>query len=249
MQFSTICGALAAATLTFATAARAEAPLATEVYGATMERGITEFEARYGRLAGGDDGGTELTKLEVAHAFSDRLWGGLVAKIGREPGDRRRFEGFEIEGRAALGRVGGFNLAAMVELEANRGDSDVLGGKFIVERRAGPFDARVNFIGERALAHGAPVVLGYAAEATSEVAEHVSLGAQAVGGLGAARHISLRDDHFAGPIARLEFEGDEKNHEATGGFEFEAGYLFAIGRARAGSRGQIKLGIDYERRF
>ena len=40
------------------------------VYGATVIKGVTEFEARYGRLMGGADDGADGLVLETEHAFS-----------------------------------------------------------------------------------------------------------------------------------------------------------------------------------
>ena len=228
----------------------AEAPLATEVYGATVESGLSEGEIRYGRLAGGEGSGTELTKFELARGFSKHFWGGVVAQVSREAGASRRLEAFEFEGRFPVGRVGGFDLAVMAEYEANTNHhADVAGGKLIVQRHAGPFDARLNLLAEKPF-DGSPIALGYAALVTDEVVEHVHLGAMAVGGSGTTRRVTLRDDHFIGPFARLEIErGEEGSGEPRGGFELEAGYLVALGRARDDSKGQIRLGVDYEFRF
>ena len=238
-----------------ATPAAAEPPLAVEVYGATITPGVTEFETRYGLLTGsGPEAGLEKTKLEVAHGFSSRFWAGAVVNIVRDPGGARHYDGLELETRYALGQIGGIDLAAMAEYEVNRFDPDVLGGKLVAERRAGEFDARVNFIVEKPLVHDEPVAFGYAVAVTQEAVEHLHLGAMAVGGLGSGRRVTTRDEHFAGPLLRLEFEPGEADEgkggsKHGGGFELEAGYLLALGRARDGSAGQLRLGIDYEARF
>jgi hypothetical protein len=43
------------------------------VYGATVDTGMTEFEARYGRLTGGTANGEDGLLLEVEHGFSSRF--------------------------------------------------------------------------------------------------------------------------------------------------------------------------------
>lgn len=70
--------------LVVAAPANAAPGLGDKVYGATVEPGVTEIEARYGRLVGDEADGEDVLKLEVAHGFSRRFYGALVGEFERE---------------------------------------------------------------------------------------------------------------------------------------------------------------------
>src|SRR4051812_31532403 len=60
------------------TAAFATPGLDEKVYGATVEKGVSEVELRYGRSVGGEAGGEDATVVELSHGFSDRFYGGVL---------------------------------------------------------------------------------------------------------------------------------------------------------------------------
>ena len=215
-----------------------------KVYGATVENGITEFEARYGRLVGDEAGGEDVLKLEVAHGFSDRLYGAVVAEIEREPSSSRKLEALSIEGIYALGKIGGIDAALYGGYEIGLHGADAVETKLLLQKRVGEFDARLNLIGEKHL-DGTPVELGYAASADFEAIEEVRFGLAAFGELGTTKHVTTHAEHFVGPIAKFEIEHLGKDSE----LEVETGYLFAVGEARRETDGQFRLLFEYETRF
>lgn len=211
-----------------------------EVYGATVDAGETEFEARYGALGGGPDDGEDVLRLEAAHAFTDRLHIGIVGEIEKEPGNKRRAEAVAIEAIYVLGKVGGFDVAVYGEYEVALHGTDKVETKLLLQRKTGPFDLRLNLIAEKQLADGAPVELGYAASADVEAVGEVRLGVQAYGELGRFKHFMPRAEHFVGPVAKFEIEGLGPD------LEVQLGYLFALGKARDDSDGQFKLALELE---
>lgn len=232
------------AAMTVAVPARAD-DLTTKVYGATLEPGLTEVEIRYGRLTGGEADGEDGLLIETAHHFSSRFYGGLETLWSREPGGERRLGSVGFEGIATLGRLAGVDAAVLGEYEANRDAPDVFETKLLFEKRAGEFDGRLNLVAERALARGAPVEFGYAASADVEAVGELRLGAMAIGELGTSKRLTLRKEHFAGPIAKFEIE----HLPGQGELGIETGYLFALGEARDESKGQLRLLLEYEFRF
>lgn len=87
---------------------------------------------------------------------------------------------------------------------------------------------------------GAKVELGYAASADFEVADELRLGVQAFGEAGSFDHILPRAEHFLGPVVKYEIEGLGSE------VQLEAGYLFALGKARDDTSGQLRIGIEFE---
>ncbi len=211
-----------------------------EVYGATVDAGETEFEARYGALGGGPDDGEDVLKLEAAHAFTDRLRIGIVGEIEKEPGDKRRAEAVAIEAIYALGNAGGIDIAVYGEYEVALHGTDKVETKLLLQRKTGPFDLRLNLIAEKELADGAPVELGYAASADVEAVGEVRLGLQAYGELGTFKHFAPRAEHFIGPVAKFEIEGLGPE------VGVQLGYLLALGKARDDTDGQFKLAFELE---
>jgi len=213
------------------------------VYGATVEAGKTEIETRYARLTGGNGDGEDAFVLEVARGFSPRFYGATLATFEREPGTSRRLETLAVEGIFTLGHVRSLGLDAAVYVEVEHGirGPNNLETKLLLERRKGPFDARLNLIAERAFTSGAPVEFGYAASADFEVADDVSLGAEAFGDVGTSRRVTTRGEHFVGPAIKVGLD-----HAGPGELELRAGYLFAVDRARDEAKGQLRFGMEYE---
>jgi hypothetical protein len=237
--------ALGLVTLLLASTAQAAPGLGEKVYGATVEAGVTELEARYGRLTGGTDAGEDALVLEAAHGFSDRVYGAALFEFEREPNESRKLEAVAIEGIYALGDLARFGLNAALygEYEAGLHGPDKIETKLLLQHKRGTFDSRVNLIAEKVLDGQRPVEFGYAASADWEVADEFRFGGAAFEEWGSARHLNVRE-HFAGPIAKYEFE-----RIGPGELEIEAGYLFALGRARDDADGQVRLLLEYEFKF
>lgn len=231
---------LAALTAAIPTAAFAAPGLGSDVYGATLEAGKTEAEFRYDGLAGGPDGGENAISVEVSHATSARFQLGGRLEFEQEAGGPRKLEEIGFEGIYTLGRVGGIDVAAYGEYEIVTNGPDRLETKILLERRAGKFDARLNLIATKVLVHSQRIQLGYAAAADYAVAGDWRLGVAAFGNLGDFDEFMPRSEHFAGPMVKTEIEGLGPE------IGIEAGYLFALGKARDDSKGQFRFALEME---
>ena len=227
--------------------AHAEAGLGDKVYGATVEGGVSEVEARYGRLVGDEADGEDAAVFEFSHGFSDRFYGAVLFEFEREPGEKRELEAIGFEGIAALGHVDAIDMDVAVygEYEAVRGGADAVETKLLLQHKRGTFDGRLNLIAEKELESGEPLEFGYAASADWAAIGEFRLGAEAFGGLGTSRDFLSRSGHFAGPTVKTEIEGLPGHGE----LEIEAAYLFALGEARHEADGQARLLLEYEFRF
>ena len=218
------------------------------VYGATLKRGTGEFEARYGRLTGGPDDRKDGLTLEAEYAFSSKLAAAVLVETARDPGGGRTVESTSIEAIYAVGRIKPIALDVALYAEYKYGlggNDDVLEGKLLLEHRAGPFDARLNLIGEHALRSGEPVTLGYAASADwALIGDDLRFGVAAFGDLGSTQHFGGRQETYAGPIIKAEIE-----RIGPGDIEIEAGWLRAFGSARDHADGQARLLVSYEFKF
>ena len=233
----------AAIFLTVPSAAFAAPGLDDVVYGASVEAGKTEIETRYGRLAGGAADGSDAFVLEVAHGFSPRFYGAALATFAREPANSRRLETLALEGIFTLGQIKGLGLDTALYVEAAHGihGPDNLETKLLLEHHRGALDTRLNLIAERALISAAPIEFGYAASVDYEIADDISLGAEAFGDLGTSHKITTRGEHFIGPSVKAGLD-----HAGPGELELRAGYLFAVDRSLDDTKGQLRFGLEYE---
>lgn len=247
MQSTIVAAALCA--VSFAAIARAETPgVADKVYAARLDPDVTEFEARAGRLTGGDDHGETGLVLEVAHVFGRHVYLGIELELEREAHESLRAEEAAIEAVVALGRIPGIGVDIGVygELGAPlHGEPVAVTSRLLLEKSAGPLDARVNLRAERTTGADDRFTFGYAASADVGVIEDVRLGLAAFGDLGDTRRFGGRQAHVVGPVAKFELE-----HLPGGGeLEVETGYLFALGKAREDSFGQARLQLEWAARF
>lgn len=224
------------------TRALAAPGVGAEVYGATIAKGELEIEARYGRLTGGANDGEDGVTFELAYAPSSRFRFAVLAEFERDAGAPRKAHALAVEAIATFGRVGGIDVAGYAEYAVGfNGRPDSVEAKLLLERRAGRFDARVNLIAEKPLVSGAPVELGYAASADFAVAGDFRVGAAAFGELGTFNRFAPRSEHFLGPVVKTEIE-----HFAGHELKIQAGYLFALDKARQDTKGQIRLLLEME---
>jgi len=232
---------LTAALVASTSAAHAAPGLGDEVYGATYEKGSSEFEARFGALNGGTAGGEDALKFEAAHVPTKNLRLAAQIETQRTAGGPRQVTEASVEAVYTLGHAAGIDFAVYGEYAKGfRDQPDAVEAKLILEHRAGPFDARLNLIAERPLAHGERTELGYAASADMRVAGDFRAGLAAFGELGTVHRFAPRAEHFLGPVVKGEVEafGPE--------LEIEAGYLFALAQARDNTRGQFRLIVSLE---
>jgi hypothetical protein len=218
-----------------------------KVYGATVEKGVSEVELRYGRLVGDAADGEDGTVVELSHGFNDRFYGGVLFEFEREAGEPRRLEAVGAEGIVALGHIKAIDadVAVYGEYEGVRDGRDKIETKLLVQHRRGSFDGRLNFIAEKQLKGGEPIGLGYAASADWKLVGEIRGGVEAFGEIGSTRRLFPRAEHFAGPMLKTELE----HLPAHGELSIEAGYLFALGAARDETHGQARLLLEYEFRF
>lgn len=238
---------IALALASVAGVARADVGLDEKVYGATIDKGISEVELRYGRLTGGTADGQDAGVIELSHAFSERLYGGALFALDRDPTGPRRLKAIGGEAIVTLGHIRAIDLdaALYVEYEAGRGSPDNLETKLLLQHRKGSFDGRFNLIIEKPLAAGRPVAYAYGTSADWKLVGDLRGGVEAFGDLGTTRHFLPRAEHYVGPIVKTEIE----HLPFRGELEIEAGYLFAAGAARDETRGQARLLLEYEFRF
>lgn len=221
-------------------AAPALAEPSGEISSPVVVKGETEFEVIYGRLSGGPDSGEDILRLEASHSVSDRLRLAIRTEIERAPGGPRELAAVSFEAIYELGRVGGIDVGLYGEYEAVPDGTDKLEGKLLLEHRAGPFDAKLNLIGAKSLASGNALEFGYAASADVEAIGELRLGVAAFGGLGSSDKFLTRADHYVGPVVKTEIEGLGPE------IGIEAGYLFALGKAKDASDGQFRLVLEVE---
>jgi len=219
--------------------AHAAPGLADEVYGATVSKGEFEFEARYGVLTGGPEGGEDKLKLEAGYGVTRNLRLALVGEFEKEAGGSRKAEAMSIEAIYALGNAGGIDFALYGEYEIVLDGTDAIEAKLLMQYRTGPWDLRLNLIAEKPLFDGAKVELGYAASVDYAIGE-VSLGFQAYGELGTFSDFAPRAEHFLGPVAKAEIEGLGPE------IGIELGYLFALGAAKDETDGQVRVKLEVE---
>ncbi len=238
---------LAVVMLLAASGAQAAPGVGEKIYGASVERGVTEVEARYGRLTGGTDNGEDGLVLELAHGFSDRFYGALLGEFERAPGSGRKFGSLGAEAILTTGRIEalGIDTALYAEFAAVRGGPDKLETKLLLERRAGGFDGRVNLIAEKLLAGGNRVNFGYAASADWHVVGEIRAGVAAFGEFGDIHSFASRNEHFLGPVIKAAIEHLPGGSE----IEIETGWLRAFGAARDDTNGQFRLLLEWETHF
>lgn len=224
-----------------ATPALAAPGLGNDVYGARVEKGEWEFEAKFDTLAGGPDDGEDVVKLEAAYGVTDNLRIAPFVKLEKEPGVARKAEEVGVELVYELGSAGPIDFAIYGEYAFGlNGHADEAEAKLIMQHTSGPWDARLNLIFGKELERGHDVEIGYAASVDVETFDEVRLGVQAFGELGTFKDFVPRKEHFLGPVAKIEIEGLGPE------MELEIGYLFALAAARDDAKGQFRLGIELE---
>ncbi len=214
--------------------------LGSEVYGASVEKGEVEFETKWDTLAGGPDGGEDVIKLEAAYGVTDRLRLAVSGEIEQEPGFSHKAEELGIEAIYELGSAGGIDFALYGEYAIGLHGPDAVEAKLLVQHKGGPLDIRFNLTAEKHLESGEDVELEYAASADYEVVDEVRLGVQAFGELGTFDDFLPHSEHFLGPVAKFEIEGLGPE------LEIQAGYLFALDKAKDDTDGQFRLALELE---
>ena len=243
--------AVAVATCCWAGVARAEPGLANKVYSPYVMKGVTELELRGGRLNGGPLDGESAAVVELEYGVSDRVSLAVLAEFEHHAGETSKLDAVAVEGVVYLGQIPGLGVDVGGYLEYEQrihNESGVLEGKLLLAKQAAPFHALLNIIAKRALTNRPgedDTAFGYAAQGTVDVGASVQVGLQAFGDFGTNRDLGGRQRHYVGPVAKWEV----RPSGSRGELEFEAAYLLPLGAARGSTDGQIRLAIEYERRF
>ena len=232
-------------------AAHADPRLDEVVYTPYVQNGVAEFELRNAQALGGPIGGSATTVLEAEYGLNDRFSLALVGTVARESDRSLGLYGVGLEGIAYLGQIPGVGVDASVYLEYTkglRGEDDVLESKLLFAKTSGRFQGLLNLILERPL--GVPAgqgfgSYGYAASVTWETVRAVRLGAEAVGDLGDDHAFLGRQGAYVGP--QIKWEGHIGSSKYDLGID--AGWLAAVGTARNEASSQVRIALEFERRF
>jgi hypothetical protein len=236
--------------------AHADPRLDEKVYDPYVEPGVLELEVRSAGLVDAGNGAEQTSVFEVEYGLNKHL---SLALVG-------------VEGVRYLGRIPKLGVDSGLYFEyahGLNGEPDKLEGKILLAKQVGRFEALANLIVERPLnAHGGgnDASYGYAASATWRTAGALRLGAEAVGNLGSDHGLRGRAGAYVGPELKWEFrpfgrndadgDNDEDGDEAAASvahhpieIDIDAGWLAAVGPARNEAGGQVRVGIDVERKF
>jgi hypothetical protein len=242
---------LALALLAGAGAAHAQG-LSNKVYSPYVEKGVTELELRAGRLNGGPLDGESAAVLELEQGINDRLSLAVLGEVERHAGEKSKLDAVAVEGVYYLGQIPGLGVDVGGYLEYEQrihNESGVLEGKLLFAKRQGRFEGLVNVIVERPLSDKAgehDAQYGYAAQATFETLPGLKLGVQAFGDLGTDRSFGGRQAHYLGPVANWTLH---PRWMRRGELELEAAWLAPAGTARDNADSQLRLMVEFERRF
>jgi len=233
--------------------AAADSPgLSNKVYDPYVRNGVTEVELRGGRLTGGPLDGEQAAVVELERGINDRLSLAVVGEFEQHAGEAGKLDSVGLEGVVYIGQIPGLGVDVGGYLEYEQrlhNESGVVEAKLLLAKRSGPFEVRFNLISQTPLTNRpgeGDTELGYAVQGTVDAARGLKLGAQAFGGAGATRSLGGRQGHYLGPVVNWEFR---PSWMKGGEVELEAAYLAPLGTARAESDGQVRLMLEFERRF
>ena len=226
--------------------------LSNKVYSPYVEKGVTELELRAGRLNGGPLDGESAAVVELEQGVNDRLSLAVLGEFERHAGEKSKLDAIAIEGVYYIGQLPGLGVDVGGYLEYEQrihNESGVLEGKLLFAKRKGPFEGLLNLIVQRPLSHRPgehDAAFGYAAQATWETIRGLRLGAQAFGDLGTDRSFGGRQAHYLGPVANWTLHPKRMK---GGELELEAAWLAPAGEARQGADSQVRLMLEFEKRF
>lgn len=226
--------------------------LANKVYSPYVMKGVDEIELRAGRLNGGPLDGEQAAVVELERGISDRVSLAAVAEFEQHAGEAKTLDAIAVEGVAYLGQIPGLGVDVGGYLEYEQrihNESGVLEGKVLLAKQAGPFEALLNLIASKPLTDRpgqGDTAFGYAAQGTFDVGGGVRLGGQAFGDLGTSRSPGGRQSHYVGPVAHWEVR---RAWLKGGELELEAAWLLPVAAARASTDSQVRLAVEYEKKF
>ncbi len=231
--------------------ARADPRLDERVYDPFVLNGSAELEVRHGSEFGGALGGAATTVIETEYGVNDHLKLAAVAAIHGEPGQSTRLAALGVEAIVYLGQIPAVGVDTGLYLEYAKGlngEDDVLEGKLLLAKTKGRFQGLANLIVERPI--GIPrgegfASYGYALSATWRTLGHLRLGAEALGDFGDDHAFLGRQGAYVGPQVKWRGRPGKSPVE----IEVDAGWLAAVGTARNEGSSQLKLAVEFEKRF
>ena len=226
--------------------------LSNKVYSPYIEKGVTELELRAGRLNGGPLDGESGAVVELEQGLTDRFSLAVLGEFERHAGEKSKLDAIAVEGVYYIGQIPGLGVDVGGYLEYEQrihNESGVLEGKLLFAKRSGPFEGLFNVIVDRPLSsrpseHDAG--FGYAAQATWEAAPGLKLGGQGFGDLGTDKSFGGRQAHYVGPVANWTLH---PRWMKGGELELEAAWLAPVGAARDETNSQVRLMLEFEKRF
>ena len=246
-------GLATAASVLVGTRAFADPRLDEIVYAPYIETHILELETRIGHEIGqGSEGNARTLVTELEYGFTDRLSLALVTKVQRGPGESDRLTGVGLEGIYYLTQVPGIGIDVGLYGEFVKGaggDADGGEAKLLLAKTDGRFQGLLNLIVERPFSGPRGTVFasyGYAASATWRTVGNLRLGAEAFGDLGDDHGLLSRPQGaYVGP--QLKWEGRPRFLPCE--IAVDAGWLAAVGADRQEASSQVRVNLEFERRF
>lgn len=240
-----------AAMLALSTAARADPRLDEKVYDPYVRNHVLGVETRAGRENGGPLNGAAAYIGELEYGVSDNLSLSLVGKIAGGAAEPTRLRGAGVEAVYYVGQVPGVGVDVGVygEFMAGlNGEPNVLEGKLLLAKQIGRLQLLANLIAERPIrAPGESFgAYGYAASATWRVDGPFSVGVQAFGDLGDDHgFLKGRQGAYIGPAVHWQ----ARLPHTPGELEVGLGWLKSVSESRHEADSQVRLTIEFERRF
>jgi hypothetical protein len=210
--------------------------------------GDAEVELRQGADLGRNARGAAGGVIEIEQALARKVSVAGLVFWSREPGKAARIDELGLESVINLGRLPGTDIdyGTYVELaQGLYGQGAELEVKALFQRRAGPWDARLNLIAAQPFKHGEQKVeWSWAASLDRAVTPRVRLGVAAYSDAGAGGDFGGRRQALIGPQARIE--GPVVAHVAL---NLTAAWLAPFGAGQDGQRSQARIGLELEKRF
>lgn len=221
------------------------------VYDPYVLKGVGELEVRTAREAGGALGGEQTTVIEGEYGVSDRLRLAVLGAVAHAPGEGTHLDAVGIEAIAYIGQIPKLGVDTGVYVEYDKGlngSSDGLEAKLLLAKTQGRFQGLLNLIVEEPL--GAPrgeqyAAYGYAASATWRTVGKLRLGVEAFGDFGDDHRFLGRQGAYVGP--QVKWSAHPRHSPVE--IEVDAGWLGAVGPDRHEANSQVRLTVEFERRF
>ena len=232
--------------------AAAEPGLGNKVYDPYVRNGVTEVEIRSAGLSGGARSGDLSSVVELEKGLSDRVSLAVLGEFEKHPHEAAKLDAVALEAVVYVGQVPklGVDVGLYLEYEQRlHNESGVGEAKLLLAKNLDRFQVRLNLIANHPFTnrpHENVTQFGYATSATWELTPRLRAGAEAFGNLGTNTLLGGRNAHYVGPTAQWEIRPDWLR---GGEIEIQGGYLFAAGAARTYTDGQLRLNVEFERRF